>query len=145
MASDGPGAASPPPPTSLYPAGPPPDAETTTEPQGYLVDELNNIQIPITATTIVGSDPTQDPEAASGIAAMITLDDPAVSSVQLRITIDGSTTSVEDVAGGTSWIQAPGGPMSPMTGGPKALEHGHILRLGSRTFVFHLPGRGSLS
>lgn len=112
------------------------------EPVGYLVDEADSIQIPITATTIIGSNPSQDPEAASGTAGMITIDDPDLAPVQVRIRIAGLEVTAEDVAGGGTWIQAPGETPTALTSDRRTLRDGDELRVGGCAYVYRRqPGQ----
>jgi hypothetical protein len=67
---------------------------------------------------------------------MITVDDPGIDEVQVRIRVSGSTITAENTGGPFAWIQEPGGPMIGLTDAPHPLEHGSQLWLGTQTFSF---------
>ena len=130
---DGPPDATPTPGPSDY------DPAATVVPVGYLIDEANDLQVPLTATTIIGSNPGEDREAAAGFAGMITVDDPNLRAVHVRLRIDGNNVTAEDTVGGGSWIQT--GTESPvaLTLMARTLNDGDVLRVGAYAYTFRDP------
>ncbi|MCP5035359.1 MAG: hypothetical protein GY939_26470 [Actinomycetia bacterium] len=131
----------PPPPPSGWPAPPDPSPQPLSDspsdqPIGFLFDDINQFQIPITATTIIGSNPSEDPDAAAGIAGMITIEDPSLAPVQVRIRINGSQVTAEDAAGGGSWIAEPGQPSAPLTLVARVLNDGDAIHVGSQNYTY---------
>jgi hypothetical protein len=108
------------------------------EAAGYLYDDINQFEIPVTATTVIGSNPVKDPEAAAGYAGMITIDDPSLAEIQVRIKISASSVTAEDVAGGGSWVTAPGQAPTPLPSIARTLNEGDIIHIGPQSYTFHL-------
>lgn len=137
----------PPPAPSGWPTPPAaaPEPVAGAGPRGFLVDRQNNVEIPLIATTIIGSHPGQDPEAAIGVAATVTIDDPDVQPVHVRIDFNDTATTVEAVAGSTTWIQAHGGEMAVLEGGPRVLSEGDLIRIGAQSFHYEPAPPGSPS
>lgn len=113
------------------------------QPIGFLFDDVNQFQIPITATTIIGSNPIEDPDAAAGIAGMITIEDPSLAPVQVRIKINGSQVTAEDAAGGGSWIAEPGRPSAPLSLVARVLNDGDIIHVGTQSYTYRPNRLGS--
>lgn len=108
---------------------------------GYLNEPDHGLHLPLTVTTVIGSDPRNERDVVSGVAAMLTIDDPRLNGAHVKIGVIGASVTVEDLSGGGTWVQAPGGPMSPLGSGPQPLQDGTILRLGARNLVFRTrPG-----
>ncbi|MEM7339808.1 MAG: FHA domain-containing protein [Actinomycetota bacterium] len=132
-----------PPPPGVSPATPPaPGAGPGAgAPVGYLNEPDHGLHLPLTVTTVIGSDPRNERDVVSGVAAMLTIDDPRLNGAHVKIGVIGASVTVEDLSGGGTWVQAPGGPMSPLGSGPQPLQDGTILRLGARNLVFRTrPG-----
>ncbi|MEM8926387.1 MAG: hypothetical protein AAGD35_23015, partial [Actinomycetota bacterium] len=128
------------PPAAPPPAAPPagPGAGATVQPVGYLIDEPNNVRIPITATTIFGRNPEADPDVLGGTAATVAIDEPGIEDIHARIRIDGAATTVESVGQSTVSITRAGGAAGAQTVGPVAvsLRAGDSINIGARAFVF---------
>lgn len=120
---------------------PAPQGGMTAQPVGYLVDADNAVQIPITATTVIGSRPDGDPEVVGGSAAMVTIDDPALNDVHARIRINGHATTVETVGNSPVSLTTYGsGGVVAIGPTPHPLQPGDAVHIGSRSFVYHPPG-----
>ncbi len=137
-------ASQPPAPGPSAGGSPPPPQPGAGQPIGFLIAEPEGTVHPITMTTIIGSDPANDPEVVIGAATIITVDDPSVHEVHVRIKVNGRQATVEESGFGSAWIQAGVGPMTALSTEPRPLEPGDQLRLGRFTFMFRAePGRGS--
>ena len=131
-------AAPPPPPATPDPSDSPPSRAASSPIVAYLIeDDPAGTMHPIVGTTVVGSDPGDDPEVMIGAATMITIDDPTVHEAQVRLRVRGRQVTVEDTGFGGTWLQSGNGPMKPIhDAGEQVLLPGSQLRLGSRTLVF---------
>ena len=110
-------------------------------PVGFLIDDSTNARFDVDRTIVLGSNPGTDPEVTIGQASMIRVDDPGIDEVQVRIQINGPAVTAEDVAGGGSWLSAPGQPASPLGLIAQQLHDGSQIRLGEKTFTFRAgPG-----
>lgn len=115
---------------------PPQQAPRPGAPIGFLVEEPNGPTHPVVGDTVIGSDPRSDPEAVIGAASIITIEDPSVFEVHVRIKVQGRRATVTEAGFGSAWIQAGTGPMTPLTTAGHPLEPGTTLRLGSRTLMY---------
>ncbi len=134
-----PGPGAPPPnPGGPLPAAPPP-AGGPPAGAGHLVDAEHGAQVPLVATTVIGSRPESDPEVVAGTAAMVTVDDGQLADIHARLRIDGQTSTVESVGQAVVTLTRHGGQVGV---GPVAvaLVHGDAIHVGSRTFVYHAAG-----
>jgi hypothetical protein len=69
---------------------------------------------------------------------MITIDDPSVHEVHVRIKVTGHEVTAEDAGFGGSWVQTDGGPMKMLTPDGERLLPGCQLRVGTRVLLFRL-------
>ncbi len=106
---------------------------------GFLVDsEDGHVAHPISGPAVIGTDPANDAEVVIGAATAITIDDPTVHEIHVRIKVDGHEVTVEDAGFGASWVQTDGGPMKMLTAEGERLLPGCQLRIGSRVLLYRL-------
>ncbi|MGI9616434.1 MAG: FHA domain-containing protein [Acidimicrobiales bacterium] len=139
----GPGAEALPPPAGSAPPPPRPGGGAPAPEAGpivgYLIDADNEtIVYPIAGHLVIGTDPDDDAEVVIGAATTITIDDPSVHDVHVRIKVNGHEVTAEDAGFGESWVQIDGGPMKMLTTTGERLLPGCQLRVGGRVLLFRL-------
>jgi hypothetical protein len=107
-----------------------------------LVDLGSGVEHAIAGMIVLGADPGRDPEVAVGAATMITVGDPGIDEVQVRIRLSGSSITAEGVSSAGSWVQELDGPMIPLTESPQEVGSGWKLWLGTKVFELRSASAG---